>query len=146
MNVKEQLAELMQNVAEEMKSRWDFYRHAAYLKKRGWTEADFHQNEDPDHNKRADAIKDYYHGYKHYHVWQSTRGDPWIKFNGWTDCYQEINKWCTANCKDKWRHDILRVYATASGEWYLNEIGGGDCLFYAFKDPKDYTMFLLKWA
>jgi hypothetical protein len=38
MKVVNQLEELMQNVLESLKDRWDFYRHTAYLKKRGWTE------------------------------------------------------------------------------------------------------------
>jgi hypothetical protein len=49
---------------------------------------------------------------------------------------------------DKFRSDILRVIkcpATAN-EWELNDIGGGDALFYAFKDSRDYTMFLLRWS
>ena len=146
MNVNAQISELMNNVAEDLKSRWDFYRHAAFLKNRGWTEEQYQYNNDPDRNERATAIKDYYHGYNHYHIWTSTRGSPWISYNNWNEGYEAINEWCKANCKDKWRQDILRVYPDRQGNWYLNEIGGGDSLFYAFKDPKDYTMFILRWA
>ena len=142
------IKELMDNVLEELKDRWDFYRHAAYLKKRGWTEEQYQDYEDPDRDVRAIRVKDYYRGYPYTHSFTSTRTLPWIEFGNWMDCYEEMNRWCKTNCKDKFRSDILRVYkGPASGhEWELNDIGGGDALFYAFKDPKDYTMFLLKWG
>ena len=139
---------LIDNVTESLKERWDFYRHAAYLKKRGWTEEDYQNYEDPDRNIRATRIKDYYFGYPYTHAFTSTRTLPWIEFGNWMDCYEEMNRWCKANCRGKFRSDILRVLkapATAY-EWELNDIGGGDALFYAFKDPKDYTMFCLKWG
>jgi len=139
---------LIDNVTESLKDRWDFYRHAAYLKKRGWTEEEYQQHEDPDRNIRATRIKDYYYGYAHTHAFTSTRTLPWTEFGNWMDCYEEMNRWCKANCKGKFRSDILRVFKAPStgNEWELNDIGGGDALFYAFKDPKDYTMFCLRWA
>ena len=129
------LRRLIDNVTESLKGRWDFYRHAAYLKKRGWTEEQYQNYEDPDRNIRATRIKDYYFGYPYTHAFTSTR-------------------WCKANCRGKFRSDILRVTkqtgiglnGSTTEEWFLNDIGGGDALFYAFKDPKDYTMFCLRWA
>jgi hypothetical protein len=146
--VKKQLDELMKNVAEDLKGRWDFYRHAAYLKKRGWTEEEFQDYEDPDRNIRATRLRDYYRGYPYKHGFTSTQTLPWTKFSNWMDCYEEMNAWCKSNCRAKFRSDILRVIkcpATAN-EWELNDIGGGDALFYAFKDSRDYTMFLLRWS
>lgn len=148
MNTIERLSEIMKTVTDELLDRWDFYRHAAYLKKRGWTEEDYQRYEDPNINIRATRIKDYYWGYPYTYAFTSTRKLPWTKFENWLDCYNEMNQWCTDNCKGKFRSDILRVLKEPStgNEWELNDIGGGDALFYAFKDPKDYTIFCLKWA
>lgn len=139
---------LIDNVTESLKDRWDFYRHAAYLKKRGWTEEEYQNYEDPDRNICATRIKDYYFGYPYTHAFTSTRTLPWTEFGNWMDCYEEMNRWCKANCRGKFRSDILRVFKAPStgNEWELNDIGGGDALFYAFKDPKDYTMFCLRWG
>lgn len=158
--VKKQIDELMENVRDSLKGRWDFYRHAAYLKKRGWTEDQYQHFEDPDVFRRADAVKDYYHGYEHLYVWENTRGNPWERYNDWSECYNEMINWCKSNCRGKWRQDILRVTRkrmwhnqsdntvryTDDGEWIMNELGGGDCLFFAFKDSRDCTMFLLRWS
>lgn len=146
MKILDQIEELMRNVAEELKGRWDFYRHAAYLKKRGWTEEEYQNYEDPDRNIRAVRIKDYYFGYPYTHAFTTTRTLPWTKFSNWMDCYEEMNRWCKTNCRGKFRSDILRVVKSPQNDWELNDIGGGDALFYAFKDPKDYTMFLLRWS
>ena len=139
---------LIDNVTESLKGRWDFYRHAAYLKKRGWTEEDYQNYEDPDRNIRAIRIKDYYFGYPYTHAFTSTRTLPWIAFENWMDCYEEMNRWCKVNCRGKFRSDILRVMKEPStgNEWEINDMGGGDALFYAFKDSRDYTMFCLRWA
>lgn len=139
---------LIDNVTESLKERWDFYRHAAYLKKRGWTEEQYQDYNDPDRNIRATRIKDYYWGYPYTHSFTSTRTLPWTEFGNWMDCHEAMNQWCRENCRGKFRSDILRVLKAPStgNEWELNDIGGGDALFYAFKDPKDYTMFLLRWS
>ncbi len=139
---------LIDNVAESMKGRWDFYRHAAYLKKKGWTEEEFQKYEDPDRNIRATRIKDYYHGYPYFCVFESSRGDPWTRYNTWLDAYQAMEEWCKENCDSKWRTDIHRVFRAVStnNEWELNDLGGGDALFFAFKDVNDAFMFKLKWG
>jgi hypothetical protein len=31
-------------------------------------------------------------------------------------------------------------------EWEFNDLGGGDYIFVAFNNEKDYMMFLLRWA
>lgn len=57
-------------------------------------------------------------------------------------------KWCEANCRDKWRHDWHRIIEDVweEGEWEENGIGGMDAMCFAFKDSREYTMFLLRWA
>lgn len=133
---------MVTKLVEAVKSRWDLYRHAAYLKKRDWTEDDYQKHHDSDRNDRADLITDYYHGYPYLYHYTTTQQYPFNNdaYGGWPDCYAAISAWCKDNCKDKWRDDILRVYDNR-----LCELGN-DCLFYAFKCERDYLMFLLKWT
>lgn len=150
----EEIETLLRNVADSLRDQWDFYRHAAYLKKMGWTEEAYQKQTDPDCNLRADRIKDYYHGYRHVHAFTSTRVGPFTNYPTWMDAYQAIQDWCKINCQDKFRDDILRAHkqtginydGTTDEEWFNNEIGGGDVLFFAFKNSKDYTLFCLRWA
>lgn len=137
---------LIDNVTENLKSRWDFYRHAAYLKKTGWTEEQFQHFKDPDRNERASSISDYYHGYPYFIVFETSRGDPWTRYPTWIEGYDAIQSWCKENCKDKWRTDIHRVIKNYWGDWQLNDIGGGDALFFAFKSQEEAFMFKLKWG
>jgi len=137
---------LIDKVADDMKGRWDFYRHAAYLKKKGWTEEEFQKYEDPDRNISASRIKDYYHGYPYIVVFTTSRGDPWTRYLDWLTAYSAIETWCKENCEDKWRTDIHRVIQDYWGNWEMNDIGGGDALFFAFKDVNDAFMFKLKWG
>ena len=155
----EEIETLFRNVADSLRDQWDFYRHAAYLKKMGWTEEAYQRQTDPDYNNRADRVRDYYHGYKHIHAFTTTRDIPFTNYPTWMDAYKAIQDWCKANCQDKVRDDILRVHKQTGlkqvedsvlwieePEWFINEIGGGDVLFFAFKDSKDYTLFCLRWA
>jgi hypothetical protein len=65
-----------------------------------------------------------------------------------------LDQWCLKNLKHKFRMDALRAFSQTpigpSGagepEWWINEIGGGDYLFAAFKDPVDYQWFMLRWS
>ncbi len=145
MKVVDQLEELMQNVIESLKDRWDFYRHTAYLKKRGWTEEQYQTYNDPRRNIRATRIKDYYHGYSYFHLFQTSRTDPFTRYPTWIEAYDAIKEWCKNNCRGAWRHDILRVEKDYWEEWEVNEMGR-DVLFFAFEDERDFTMFVLRWV
>jgi hypothetical protein len=139
---------IIDNVTAEIQNRLEFRRHAAYLKKQGWTEEQYQDINDPDRNIRASRIKDYYHGYPYFVVFESSRGDPWTRYPTWIDAYNAIQLWCRETCQDKWRSDIHRVIrapATAN-QWELNDIGGGDALFFAFKSQEDCFIFRLKWG
>jgi hypothetical protein len=136
---------LIDNVTAELKGRWDFYRHAAYLKKQGWTEDQYQDYNDPDRNDRASQIEDYYHGYPYFTVFESSRGDPWTRFPTWIEGYDAIQSWCKENCENKFRSDIHRVIKDYQDNWSLNDIGG-DALFFAFKSREDLFMFKLKWG
>ena len=137
---------IISNLTNNLKGRWDFYRHAAYLKKQGWTEEQYRDINDPDRNTRANRIKDYYHGYPYIVAFESSQGDPWDRYPTWIDAYSAIEKWCKENCEDKWRTDIHRVIKDYWGNSELNDIGGNDALFFAFKNQEDCFMFKLKWG
>lgn len=159
MKILDQIEEICLNVAEGLKDRWDFYRHAAYLKKMGWTEEAYQKQTDPDCNLRADRVSYFYHGYKHVHAFTTTRTSPFTDYPTWMDAYKAIETWCKDNCQDKVRNDILRAHKQTGlkqvddsvewieePEWFFDEMGGGDVLFFAFKSSKDYTLFCLRWA
>lgn len=129
-----------------LKNKWTFYRHEAYLKKMGWTEEAYQRQTDPDYNYRASRIKDCYHGYAYIVAFENSKGEPWVSYPTWIDGYDTIQSWCKENCEGKWRTGIHRVFKNYWGEWTENELGGGDVLFFAFKSEEDCFMFKLKWG
>lgn len=144
---------------EQVLNSFSKWQHQRYLNKMGWTEEAFQRQTDPDVNLRADRVTQFYHGYPHVYVFTSSREDPFTRYMSWIEGYNAIAAWCDANCKGKVRHDIMRVHKQTGlkqvdngidwieePEWFINDIGGGDALFFAFKDSKDYSTFLLKWA
>lgn len=137
---------IINDLTFNLKNKWSFYRHAAYLKKMDWTEEQYQDYNDPDRNIRASRIKDYYHGYTHLVAFESSQGDPWSRYPSWIQAYNAIEEWCKENCEDKWRTDIHRVIKDYWGNWELNDLGGIDALFFAFKSQKDCFMFKLKWG
>jgi hypothetical protein len=114
---------------------------------------------DPDYNIRATKITDYYHGYPYWHVFEN-RDHYCYKLlydygpGGHRYGYHDIVEWCEKNIKHKHRLDFLRVFqqtpigldGPGKPEWWINEIGGGDHIFIAFKDPKDLLWFTMKWV
>ena len=108
----------------------------------------YHIVYDKNRNNRADTLDTYYHGYPYFVVFESSRGDPWTRYPTWIEGYDAIQSWCKENCKDKWRSDIHRVMRAPSTayQWELNDIGGGDALFFAFKSQEDCFIFKLKWG
>lgn len=108
---------------------------------------------DPDHNVRASRITDYYHGYKHIHVIEQRDHYAYQCIydygpGGFREGWMDLIEWCEKNCKDKFRFDMHRAMkapATAY-QWEINELAGGDYIFAAFKDERDYMHFLLRWS
>lgn len=60
--------------------------------------------------------------------------------------YQDIEDWCSEKIRWNYRCDIHRVWVNQWGKAELNDIGGSDILYFAFKHEKDFTHFLLRWA
>lgn len=145
---------LMDTVKADVLSRWDFYQHKRLLKKMNWTEEAYQRQMDPDVNRRAGRVSQYYHGYPHVYIYTSSNVDPFTRFKDWSNAYAEMTKWCNEQCRGKTRNDILRIYeqtfiginSDIKKEWFISDIGGGDALCFAFQDSRDYSMFLLKWS
>ena len=136
-----------------IKQRYKQWKDQRFLKKHGcasWD--DYHHRYDPDCNISATRVKDYYHGYPYWHVFERSEHYCYKLLydhgpGGFRYGYHDIIDWCQEHTKGKPRTDFLRVLnapATAN-QWEINEIGGGDHIFIAFKEKKDYHWFLLKW-
>ncbi len=119
-----------------------------FLKKHGcnnWEQ--YNRRYDPNVVYGATRIKDFYHGYSNVYCFENHKHIiyEWdIAFDG----IYVATEWCKENLKGKYRfdfHRVMRAPSTAS-EWEVNELGGGDYIFFACKDPRDYTLFLLRWA
>ena len=82
------------------------------------------------------------------------------QYNDWLYWVRDMNKWCENNCLDKVRYDLHRVIRekglihneyddtmrwSDTEEFSLNDVGGYDVLFFAFKNEKDLVWFKLKW-
>lgn len=133
--------------------RWKHYKDAWFLRKHGcktWKE--YHRNNDPDVCYRASQVKDYYFGYPYVHRFDHNHQiyDWDIFYSGW----DIVETWTNANCQDKFRFDALRVMpqqgigvdGQSETVWFINELGGGDYMYVAFKSQRDYTWFMLKWG
>lgn len=123
--------------------RWD-----RILKKSGhrtWHRY-FYAN-DPDYYAPGYTIRDQLHGYPYiYKVdYQSLpiQFDPML---GPLKNCEKMIEWCNKNCRKKYRTHWERVVMDHEGQYLPNGIGGTDELFFAFKDERDYLMFVLRWS
>jgi hypothetical protein len=108
---------------------------------------------DPDVFYCADRVKDFYKGYKFVHCIENRNhyaydliydyGPGGIRYGD-----DDIYDWMDQKARFKSRMDMHRVikYPSTANEWAFNDMGGGDYIFVAFKDEKDYMMFLLRWS
>ena len=145
---------------DNLKYKYKKWKEERFLKKHGcdnWKQ--YYRNTDPDRNIRADRVKDYYHGYdyvycldyREHHAYQLLYdyGPGGHRYG-----YEDIMDWCEANLAYKNRMDILRVFkqtpiglnGAQESEWWINEIGGGDYVFFACQDPEDFFIFKMRWA
>jgi hypothetical protein len=131
-----------------IKTRYKEWKDLCFLKKHGcenWEQ--YHYRFDPDIHKVATRIQDFYQGYPYVYCFENHNHDVYY-WDVAVDGIYVLSKWCKKNCKDKFRFDFHRAMnapATAY-EWEINELAGGDYIFVAFKDPKDYTWFLMRWS
>lgn len=118
----------------------------------------YRHNRDNDVCRYADKISDFYSGYKYvyrceghkHHAYQCVAdyGPGGLVFG-----YNEMADWCELKCRFKYRVDINRVLKqTGLGingeeypEYYFNDIGGSDYVYFAFQNEQDYIHFMLRW-
>lgn len=120
-------------------------RELRFLAKHGCsTRKAYEKKIDPDHCNYATKIKDYYHGYPYVYCLSLHR--PEIYNYDWFHNEIQFEHWFDKNCKGKYRLDAHRVTQNQQGEWQIDEMGGGDYYFVAFKEESDYLYFLLAKA
>ena len=137
------------------------YKHnKAFLKEyrcRSWR--DYNKEYDTDIIRRATLTSQWYVGYPYILYFENTDNMPKHYFD-WIEWLREMVHWADDNCKDKFRWDIHRVIRekglihneyndtmlwSDTEDFSLNDIGGHDVLFLAFKNEKDYMWFKLRW-
>jgi hypothetical protein len=116
-------------------SSWEFYRH----------------NNDPDVFIYAEHIDDFYKGYSYIYACQNPSHYAYKLLydygpGGYKYGYHEMEEWCESKIRWNYRCDTHRVFENQWGKMELNDIGGSDIIFFAFKHEKDFTHFLLRWA
>ena len=139
---------------ETIKARYKSFKEQRFLKRHGCeTRKEYNRMYDPDYNIRATRIVDIYHGYPHVYCFENRKNFAYTLLYDWgpggfRHGFDDIIDWCEENLRDKFRMDSHRVikYPSTANQWEVNELGGGDYIFAAFKDPKDYTHFLLRWS
>ena len=135
-----------------IKARIRKWRSERKLKKSGYeTWARYKHNRDPDVNKYANHLDDFY--YKYPYVYACTNPNHYAYEllydygpGGHRYGFHEIEDWCSDKIRWNYRVDIHRVWQDQWGKYSLNDIGGGDIIFFAFKREQDFTHFLLRWS
>ena len=102
---------------------------------------------DPDYNECGYTVKEQLFGYP-YIALVPYRNLDWSFDPIWSEYWNgaHIVNWCNQNCRGKFRWHWERVIVDHEGQYLPNGIGGGDELFFAFKDERDYILFLLRWS
>lgn len=133
---------------KSIKTKYRKWCDVRFLKKHNcenWEQ--YNHRYDPDINARATRIKDYFHGYPYIYCFENHSHEIYFWDLGYYGTFV-VNKWCKENLTDKFRldfHCAMKAPATAY-EWEINELGGGDYIFFACKDEKDFIHFMLRWA
>lgn len=122
------------------------------LKKSGYRSwRHYKHNRDTDVQKYANYVENFYKGYpyvyaikdyKHYAFQKLADYGPGGQWFG----YDEMTEWCEEKIRWNYRRDIHRVIENASGLTEFNDIGGSDYIYFAFKNEKDFTYFLMRWS
>ena len=122
------------------------------LKKSGYdTWSRYRHNRDPDVQKYANHLDDFYFKYPYVYACSNPNHYAYDLLydygpGGHRYGFHEIEDWCSEKIRWNYRVDIHRVWQDQWGKYSLNDIGGGDIIFFAFKHEKDFTHFLLRWS
>lgn len=111
---------------------------------------------DSDIIRHATLVSQFYHGYTYLAAFEKSPPE-YTDYRVWLT---EMRDWCETNCLDKVRYDIHRVIRekglihneyddtmlwSDTDEFSMNDVGGHDVLFFAFKREKDFAWFKLRW-
>lgn len=136
------------------------WKELRFLKKHGCeTRCEFERKFDTDYNIRATRIKDIYHGYPYVYCFENRQDFSYkLLFDygpgGYRYGCDDILDWCKDNISNKFRFDFHRVHkqtgignnGVEDSEWFIDQFGGGDYIFAAFKNERDFAYFLLRWT
>lgn len=137
-----------------LRARLRWWRNRRFLKKNGCeTWRQYRRRNDPDVCQWASRVTDYFHGYKYVTCLENNNHIAYYWDIGRDGIYV-LSNWCDANCIDKYRFEFLRVLKQTpiglsgpeESEWWINEIGGRDYIFVAFKNEQDSFLFNLRWG
>jgi hypothetical protein len=132
---------------ETLSKKYHEKKRKRFLKKNGCeSEEEYARRFDPDVIYRATQITNWYEGYPYVRTFEDPLGDIWTKYGDWLQALDEMDNWCKENIKHKYRYDVHRVIKTEYNGYCLNDIGGLDYVFFAFKDEKDFMWFALRWG
>lgn len=92
------------------------------------------------------SVRNWYRGYPYIFYWDSPSSPIWKLYTGdLVSAMKEIDNWCEKNILGEYRHDFLQVIETSNNDWCDNCFGG-DWLFFAFTDERDFVLFSLRWS
>lgn len=129
---------------EQLKKRWKGYKEKRFLETHGcktWRE--YERRYDKDIGPMARWAHTFYHGYPNIFPLQTNTPPRVASYHELSD---KMVEWCEQNCQGKWRNDWHRGFWDGHGNYELNSIGGGDIMFFAFKEESDYVWFTLVWS
>ena len=111
----------------------------------------YKHNRDDDVDRYASHLEHFYKGYPYIYVCPNPNHYAYELLydygpGGYRYGFQEIDDWCDEKIRWNYRCDMHRVWQNLDGTYELNDIGGSDIIFYAFKREQDFTHFLLRWA
>ena len=133
---------------QDLKARYKGYKEQKFLKTHGcktWREYERRYDKDVGHIARW--AHTFYHGYPHIFPLDP---DGYIDFgfggvHPYIDTAEKMTEWCEQNCRGNWRNDWHGGFWDQHGNYEFNAIGGGDLMFFAFKEESDYVWFKLAW-
>lgn len=136
-------------IIDDLKARWKGYKEKRFLEAHGcktWRE--YERRYDPDVGTLARWAHTFYHGYPYIFPIEpeGLRDYGFAGVLPYHDLVEQMTEWCEQNCTGKWRNDWHRGFWDQHGNYELNVIGGGDMMFFAFKEECDYTWFMLRWS
>lgn len=132
------------NTIQSLKARWKGWKEKRFLESYGCTTwREYERKYDADVGLRARWSHTFYHGYPHVVPIEPVG----IALYGlhYHELVDKMMEWCEQNCQGKWRNDWHRGFWDGHGNYELNSIGGGDMMFFAFKEESDYVWFILTW-